>query len=102
MKTSWPLLLLVLACGGRGETAAHLNDELNQAVPHLADPGRVVAVLDSLHIAHSSFDPGSHRIEGKVRDSSSTLFHHRSIHLEFVFDGQGRLRQRSIRSGAKG
>jgi hypothetical protein len=55
-----------------------LNDELNQAVPHLADPGRVVAVLDSLHIQHSNFDPGTRRIEGKVRDSSSTLFHHRS------------------------
>jgi len=64
--------------------------------------GRVNAVLDSLHIDHSRFDPGSHRIEGNVRDASSTFFHHRSIHLEFVFDGQGRLRQRSIRSGAQG
>ncbi|HTD61128.1 MAG TPA: hypothetical protein VK679_10770 [Gemmatimonadaceae bacterium] len=102
MKKTWPLLLLVLGCGGRGETAAHLSDELNQAVPHLANPGRVIAVLDSLHISHSSFDPGSHSINGKVRDSSSTFFHHRSIRLEFVFDEQGRLRQRTIRSGAKG
>jgi hypothetical protein len=97
MKKTWPLLLLALGCSRRGETAQQVNDQLNQAVPHLADPGRVVAVLDSLHIEHSRFDPSSHRIEGKVRDSSSTLFHHRSIYLLFVFDEQGRLRQRTIK-----
>jgi len=97
MKKAWPLLWVLLACGGRGETAQQVNDELNQAVPHLADPGRVIAVLDSLHIDHSSFDPGSHSIKGKVRDASSTLFRHRSIQLVFVFDEQGRLRQRTIK-----
>jgi hypothetical protein len=97
MRKTWPLLLLVLGCGGRGETAQQVNDELNQAVPHLADPGRVIAVLDSLHIHHSSLDPSTHRIEGKVRDASSTLFHHHSIYLLFVFDEQGRLRQRTIK-----
>jgi hypothetical protein len=97
MRKTWPLLLLALGCGGRGETAQQVNDELNHAVPHLADPGRVIAVLDSLHIDHSSFDPGSHSIKGKVRDASSTLFHHRSIYLSFVFDEQGRLRQRTIK-----
>lgn len=100
MSKVWPLLLLALGCGGRGETARHLNDELTQAIPHLSAPGRVVAVLDSLHIGHSSYDASSRMIKGKVRDSSSTLFHPRSIRLEFAFDPQGRLRQRTIRSGS--
>ena len=88
MRSTWLLLLLVLGCGGRTETAEQLSAELNQSVPHLADPGRVIAVLDSLHIRHSSFDPSSHRIEGKMR----------GVRIEFVFDEQGRLRQRTIRS----
>ena len=98
MRTPWPLLLLALGCGGPGETAGQLNTELNQAVPHLSDPGRVIAVLDSLHIDHSSYDPSTRMIKGHVRAASSTLLHPRSIRLEFLFDEQGRLRQRTIKS----
>jgi hypothetical protein len=99
MRKTWPLLLLLaLGCGGHRETAQQLNAELNQAVPHLADPGRVIAVLDSLQIQHSRYDPSTRAIRGTVRDSSSTLLHRRSIRVAFVFDEQGRLRQRTIAS----
>lgn len=96
MKRFWVLVILALGCGGRRETAGELNTELNQAVPHLSDPGRVIAVLDSLQIQHSKFDPSTRAIRATVPDSSSTLLHRRIISLAFVFDEQGRLRQRSI------
>jgi hypothetical protein len=99
MRKSWLIVLLVLGCGGRRETAQELNTELNQAVPHLSDPGRVIAVLDSLQIQHTEFDPSTRAIRASVRDSASTLLHRRTIQLAFVFDGQGRLRQRSIHTG---
>jgi hypothetical protein len=99
MRKAWPVVFLVLACGGRRETAQELNTELNDAVPHLAYPGRVIAVLDSLQIPHSKYDPSTRAIKATVRDSSSTLMHRRLIQLTFVFDDRSRLRQRSIHTG---
>ena len=95
-------LCAALGCGRTGMPREEVDGEVSRALPVGADSQRVVAVLDSMHIEHSSFDAHDRTITAMARDVSRTLFVRTDVQFVFAFDEQGRLRAhttKQVRTG---
>jgi hypothetical protein len=84
-------LLLSLGCGGSGLKVADVEGMLKERLPVGSSSQQVSAVLDSMKVEHSAYDPAKRDMLAMWRRTKRSLFDEQSIQAQFQFDEGGRL-----------
>src|SRR5579862_2003309 len=102
LRSAWVAMALVMClsmggCSGSGMTAAELDQRISARVTVGMDPRRVLAVLDSMGIEHSEYEPKTRSVMAVVPDKRQFgRIVTRSLHIAFRFDSAGTLTSHSV------
>ena len=96
LATAATILVLLMAAGcgigrTRGTSVAEVDARIRALIPAGAHQTRVAAVLDSLRVERSAYDPRAHEMRAIWRKTSVQPLTHSDIQARFVFDDQGAL-----------
>lgn len=91
VTTMFVALLMSLGCGGSGLRVADVEGMLKERIPVGSSTQHVGAVLDSMKVEHSPYDPAKRDMLAIWRRTKRSLFDEQSIQAHLQFDEAGRL-----------
>ena len=89
-------------CVSKQLTVAAVDQQISDAVPSGTEYSRVLAILDSLRLEHSTFDAKSQTIAAMVPDNAKKGIITRTFHITFVFDSAGKLASHTVKEALTG